>query len=178
MWGSSVTVHLPPHWFLDNPSGVQSKLFVSVSVFFVFPYILPSVYPYLLLVCFFVIIHAAHNCAQRMQPQAKGSNSLNVSIICLSVRTSVPLVFRRPFHFFVFILIYSVGVQRCVTFIPLVRSSLVYMFVLPSIHFHMFVHPSVHSSIRIYVHMFFRISIFLSLCPVVCIAFWRSYARP
>ena len=40
---------------------------------------------------FLVIICAANNCAQHMLPQATGSNPLRGSIICLSIRLSIPL---------------------------------------------------------------------------------------
>ena len=39
--------------------------------------------------CFLAIICATHNCAQRMRPQATGSNPLSGSIICPSVCPSI-----------------------------------------------------------------------------------------
>ena len=76
--GSSLAMHLSPHWGLSDPSGVQSSLSFCLLV---------SLSGRTRL--FLAIIHAAHNCAQRMWPQATGSNPLSGSIICPSVRPSV-----------------------------------------------------------------------------------------
>ena len=56
---------------------------------------------------FLAIIRAARNFAQRMWPQATGSNPLSGSIICPSVRSSAGF-----FAIFVFVLISSLGVQH------------------------------------------------------------------
>ena len=91
---------LSPHWGPKDPSGFQSILFptlwsegtyqgpvelVCLSI---------SISPCLFVSLagppchFLVIIRAARNCAQRMRPQAKVSNTLSGSIICLYSRPS------------------------------------------------------------------------------------------
>ena len=58
--------------------------------------------------CFLVIIQAARNCTQRMQPQTMGSNTLSGSIMCspvfLSVHPSVCLSFHLSVWLYVVIL--------------------------------------------------------------------------
>ena len=70
---------------------------------------------------FLAIIRAACNCAQRMRPQATGSNPLSGSIICPSVRLSGRM--RQFCNFGIFVLISSVGVQRHDAFTPTLGSK-------------------------------------------------------
>ena len=80
---------LSPHWCPKDPSGVQSILYVCVSVsLFVFIYVSLSSH-----MCrFLVIICAACNCVQRIWPQVTGSNPMSGGMICLSVRLSSGLL--------------------------------------------------------------------------------------
>ena len=69
-------------YYPQYPSGVQLSFYVPLSI---------SLYGRVRL--FLVIIVLARNCAQRMRPQATGSNTLSGSII----HPSVCPVIRRPF---------------------------------------------------------------------------------
>ena len=77
---------------------------------------------------FLAIIHAARNCAQRMRPQATGSNSLSGSIICPSVRasvcpsvhSSVPPSVRTSVHLSVHPSVHPSGLPRAFAFFVLV----------------------------------------------------------
>ena len=125
-------MYLYPHWGPKEPDGVQSSLCVHVYVFLsVYLYVSLSSHP-----CRFLeIICTARNCAQRIWPQATGSDSLSGNIIFPYVRTSVRPVVREPFTIFylysivlileminINITITSVGVQHSDAFIPTLGS--------------------------------------------------------
>ena len=86
------------YWGPDDTIGVQSSLFVC-------PFICPSLCLSLCLsvslslsldvhIAFWPSKRTAHNCAQRLLPQATWSNPLSCSIICPSVGLSVhPWIF-------------------------------------------------------------------------------------
>ena len=92
-----------PHWGLEDPSGVQLRLCLCVYVYLslclsISMYICLSVWPYVSL--FGDHKSVSRNCAQRMQPQATGSNTLSGNIICPSIRPSVHLVVHGNFVIF------------------------------------------------------------------------------
>ena len=82
--GSSVAMHLSPHWDPEDPSGVHSSLYVYVSgcLSLCLSVSLP-VCPH----CFLVIIRVVRNCVQRIWLQATLSNPLSGSIILLNLHS-------------------------------------------------------------------------------------------
>ena len=162
MWGSSVAIHLSPHWGLKDPSGAQTSLYVRTYLCFS---ISLSGHPQQCL----AIIFLDWNCAQRMRLQATGSNARCGSTICLSVYLSVhpsirpavcpsvcpSRVVTRPFVIFIFVLISSVEVKH--------YNAFIFPIMVPK-------DPSgVHSSL--YAHL----SVALSGCPcrflaIICAA--------
>ena len=99
-WGSSAAIYLSPNWGMKDPSDVHSSLYLGLPLGL---FVSLSGFPNLLL----VVICAARNCVQRMQPQATASNSLSGSIIFPYLYP----VIRRPFEIFIFVFVYSVGIQ-------------------------------------------------------------------
>ena len=79
MWWSSIAMHL--------------YLCLSVCI-----YVSLSGHPHR----FLAIICMAHNCVQRMRPQATGSNTLSGSIIYLYIRPSICPVVYGTFEIFIF----------------------------------------------------------------------------
>ena len=135
---------------LFTHTGVQSSLYVR-------PYLCSSVYLSVSLSGhprqFLEIIRAACNFTHSMQPQSTGSNPLSGSIICPSVHPSGHL---QAVCGFLFVLIYSVGVQRCDVFIP----TLVYK-------------GPQWGPVKI-----ISTSVCPYLCTVIRVAFWRLFVRP
>ena len=87
-------MHLSPHWYPKNPSGVQSILCVHVSFSL-------SLFLLVLSCLFLEIICAAYNRVQCMRLQDTDSNPLSGSIICMSVRMSIRLVVHPSVHPFI-----------------------------------------------------------------------------
>ena len=114
MWGSSVTIHLSPHW---GPVELI-RLYVSVSLSVWSP---ASLFGY--------NNSVDRYCAQRMQPQATGSNPLSGSMIYLSVS---PPGFPWAFCSFFICINFQCGgpVSQCIY--PPVGFSRAYMSILPS----------------------------------------------
>ena len=114
IWGGQIiliykSIHiLSPHWVPKDHSGVQSSLYVRPYVF--------------LSLCLFVRIAFWKSfscpvitrsiCGRRPQGQSPW-------VAVQYFRLFVLPVIRRPFEIFVFVLISSVGVQRCDAFIPI-----------------------------------------------------------
>ena len=146
-------------------------LSIHPSVFiFLCPSARPYVHPYVRLSVslsgcprrFLEIIPAARNCPQHMRP-------------------SVFSVVRGPFTIFLFVLIYSVWVQRWDAFIPTMGSEgpqwglveIIYPSICQSINPYVrpSVHPSIHPSARMSVHMSLCLSVYLAgrLCHFLAI---------
>ena len=154
------TVVLYPHTGVRRTPVGSSWAYMSVSlhiclVELICPSLCLSVYLSLcpvVLVDFWRSKRAARNCAQRMRPQATGSNPLSGSIICPSVRSSAGLL--------QFLYLYS-----C----PAWESSVV-------MHLSPDWGPKDPSGVQS--SLYFRVSVYLSLCPVFRVAFWRSKRSP
>ena len=158
-------IFIHPHTVVRRTPVRSSRVFMYVSLS---PFLSGRLRRFLVIIC------AARNFAQRMRLQATVSNPLSVSIICPSFRPSGLL---GDFWDFEFVLILSVGIQRCGTFTFSVGVQCHNSF---SPHWG----PSepIGVQLSLYVSLNLRTSLYLSgslyLCPVVYVHFWRSFVRP
>ena len=91
IWESSVMMHLSPHWYPLDPSGLQFRLCVclSVKMFICILSLYLSVRSSASI--FWQSKRVARTCVQHMQPQTTGTNPSSGSITCLSIHLYVHL---------------------------------------------------------------------------------------